>query len=38
MQFKESFTRHKRMKADMSTKQLVPLTASQEVGILMYEC
>ena len=27
--FKESFTRHKRMKENMNTKQLQPLTASQ---------
>lgn len=31
-QYRESFTRHKRMKNDMNVKQLTPLTSSQEVG------
>ena len=31
-QYRESFTRHRRMKDDMNVKQLTPLTSSQEVG------
>jgi hypothetical protein len=33
-QFKESMMRHKRMKNGVQTKQLAPLTASQEVRFL----